>query len=261
MYDGTSSYHAASVSLLKRSRGGLTFKTNYTWGKVLDLDSGLLTNSAQNEPSTIVTRFNQKLSKGVASYSLLHQFNTYFSYPLPFGAGKAFGSGASGWVEKLIGGWQWNGIVNIQGGFPFTPQVGSNRSGNGDSRNPDLPNRNPDFKGNVILGVDGFKKTGRYFDPNAFSLPTPGTFGTVSRGSFRGPGAWQVDMSLFKRIPINEQWSMQFRTEAFNLFNHANFDAPRPVVFTGTAISGSAGILDQTANRERQIQFALRLEF
>ena len=69
-YFGTSSYHALNLSLTKRSRGGLMFKTNYSWAKVLDLDSGLLTTSAQNEPSTIVTRFKPLLSHGVTSYSL-----------------------------------------------------------------------------------------------------------------------------------------------------------------------------------------------
>src|SRR5438874_2268749 len=83
-----------------------------------------------------------------------------------FGKGQASGSGATRLVDKLIGGCQWNGIFNAQSGFPFTPTVGINQNGNGDVRIPDVPNRNPDFKGNVILGVDGFKKTGRYFDPN-----------------------------------------------------------------------------------------------
>src|SRR5438093_10986145 len=180
-YVGTSSYHAMNLSLLKRARRGLTFKSGYTWGKVLDINSANLVNGADNEPPTTLNRFNRKLDKGPASFSLLHQFNTNFSYQLPFGNGKAFGSGASGWVEKLIGGWQWNAIFSATGGFPFTPTVGSNRSGNGDSRNPDVPNLNPNFKGNVILGVDGFKKTGRYFDPNAFLPPVAGTFGNVGR--------------------------------------------------------------------------------
>jgi len=54
---------------------------------------------------------------------------------------------------------------------------------------------------------------------------------------------------------------LQFRAEAFNILNHANFGVPRPVIFEGTSLSGGAGIIDETANRERQIQFALRLEF
>src|SRR5881396_2231220 len=107
--------------------------------------------------------------------------------------GRAFGSGATGWAEKLIGGWQWNAIFSGASGFPITPLVGSNQSGNGDSRNSDVPNLNPNFKGNMILGVDGFKKTGRYFDPYAFLPPTAGTFGSAGRDQIRGPGMWNLD--------------------------------------------------------------------
>ena len=262
-YFGTSSYHAMNLALTKRARSGLAFKSSYTWGKVLDTNSAILSGSADNEPPTVLNRFNRRLDKGVASFSLLHQFNTNFSYQLPLGNGRAFGSGATGWAEKLIGGWQWNAIFSATGGFPFTPTVGSNRSGNGDSRNPDVPNWNPNFKGNVILGVDEFKKTGRYFDPNAFLPPVAGTFGNVGRDSFRGPGMWNVDTSLFKRIPLKEQVNLQFRAEVFNALNHPNFGHPNLIVFSGSDISSTAGVITNTiaGGNGRQIQFALRLEF
>ncbi|PYR98861.1 MAG: hypothetical protein DMG12_21645 [Acidobacteria bacterium] len=261
MYLGTSSYHGGTLSLTKRARSGLTFKSSYTFSKVLDVNSGLLSGQHQNESGTVLNRYNLRLSKGIASYSNQHQFSSNFLYQLPFGRGKAFGSGASGWVEKLIGSWQWNGILTAQSGYPVVPLVGSNRSGNGDARNPDVPNWNPEFKGKVILGVGEFKKTGRYFDPNAFVLPPAGTFGNVARGALMGPGLFNVNTSLFKRIPLKESLNLQFRVEAFNVLNHANFSHPELIVFSGRDIAGSAGVIRETANRERQIQFALRLEF
>jgi len=261
MYFGTSSYHGGTVSLTKRARSGLTFRTSYTFSKVLDMNSGLLSGQHQNEPPIILNRYNLKLNKGIASYSVDHQFNTNFLYQLPFGSGKAFGSGATGWVEKLIGNWQWNGIVSVQSGFPITPLVGSNRSGDGNGRNPDPPNWNPNFKGKVVLGVDEFKKSGHYLDPNAFVLPLAGTYGNVARGALRGPGFFNVNTSLFKRIPLKERLNMQFRVEAFNVLNHANFRYPELIIFSGNDFAGSAGVIPSTANRERQIQLALRLEF
>ena len=105
-YLGTSNYQAANVSLLKRSRNGLTFKANYTWAKVMDINSAVLISSGENEPPTILNPYNLKLQRGIGSYSLKHQFNTNFSYPLPFGQGRSIGGGATGWVDKLIGGWQ-----------------------------------------------------------------------------------------------------------------------------------------------------------
>ena len=164
-------------------------------------------------------------------------------------------------MEKLIGDWQWNGIFGARSGFPITPWLGLNQSGNGDTRIPDLPNWNPDFKGNVILGSDGFKKTGRFFDPNAFVLPPTGTFGNLSRGALRGPALYNVDMSLFKRVTLRERLNLQFRAEFFNVLNHANFDTPNPILFNGTTPSSSAGVITETSNRERQIQFALKLLF
>ena len=261
MYLGTASSHGGSVSLTKRSARGLTFRTNYTFTKVIDLDSGILSTSAQNDPATILNPYNRKLNRGLASYNPLHQFSSSFSYALPFGSGKALGRGASGWVEKLIGDWQWNGIFSARSGFPVTPWLGLNQSGNGDTRIPDLPNWNPNFKGKVTLGADGFRKTGRYFDPNAFLLPPTGTFGNVSRGALRGPSAYNVDTSLFKRVAVREGLSLQFRAEFFNILNHANFDTPNPILFSGTGTNASAGVITETANRERQIQFALKLLF
>src|SRR5262249_18732788 len=248
---------------LKRSRGGLSFKTNYTWGKIMDINSAILGPSADNELATLRNPYNPKLSRGIASYSLKHQFNANFSYQLPFGSGRALGRNATGFVDKLIGGWQWNGIFDTQSGFPMTPVIGVNQTGNGDTRLPDVPNLNPNFKGNPILGVEGFKKTGRYFDPNAFLVPAAGTFGNVGRDQLRGPGMFNVDTSFFKRIPLKERMNLQFRTEIFNVLNHPNFGHPNLIVFSSTDISPTPGVLTGTATSGNgiPIQFALRLEF
>jgi hypothetical protein len=175
---------------------------------------------------------------------------------LPFGSGQRFGGGAGGRLNQLIGGWQWNGIVIAQSGFPLTPLVGSTVTGMGDPGAADVPNWNPDFKGPVILG-----RPDQWFDPRAFRMPTPGTFGNVSRGSLIGPGLFNVDTSLFKKFTIRETVNLQFRAEVFNVFNHANFSYPNAVVFSGNEISPSAGVVTQTATTSRQLQFALKLLF
>jgi hypothetical protein len=253
---GTSSYHSLDVSVLKRAARGLTFKANYTYAKVIDLDSAILATSAANEPPEILTPYRLDLSRGVASFSLEHQFNGSVSYQLPFGSGQRFGGNAKGLVNKLIGGWQWNGIVTAQGGFPFTPLVGSNTSGTGDTNVSDTPNLNPNFKGPVILG-----KPDHWYDPQAFSIPTQGTFGNVGRGSFRGPGLVNFDTSFFKKISINERVNLQLRTEAFNLLNHPNFGFPTLVAFSSGSPSPTAGQITATSTYSRQIQLALKLMF
>ena len=159
-------------------------------------------------------------------------------------------------VMSLVSGWQWSGAFTAQSGFPFTPLVGSNASGTGDTQNPDVPNWNPDFKGPVVLG-----RLDQWFDPRAFLMPAAGTFGNVARGSFNGPGLWNLDTSLAKRFAVSEQMRMEFRAEAFNVFNHANFGSPNAIVFTGNSYSSSAGVITATSTTSRQIQFALKLLF
>jgi hypothetical protein len=92
-------------------------------------------------------------------------------------------------------------------------------------------------------------------------LPLTGTFGNVSRGGLWGPSSFNVDSSLFKRVAVSEGVSLQFRAEFFNILNHANFDTPNPILFSGTGPNASAGVITETANRERQIQFALKILF
>src|SRR3989442_4866324 len=110
-YNGTNSYHSGNVSLTKRSVRGLTFKANYTFAKILDINSAILAASATNEPANVVNPFDLKLSRGLASFNLKRQFNANFLYPLPIRSGQGFGGGASGLADKLFGGWQWSGAL------------------------------------------------------------------------------------------------------------------------------------------------------
>ena len=221
------------------------------------MNSAYFSPSAGNEPGLLPSPYyRRELNRGVASNSLAHQFNGFYSYVLPFGNGQRFGSGATGVVDKLIGGWQWQGSVRIAGGFPFTPLAGSNPTGTGDNSNSDVVSWNPDFKGKVILG-----KPDQWFDPRAFVLPLQGTFGNVGRGPLRGPGLFMVDSSLLKRIRVSEGLNLQFRAEVFNVLNHPNFSYPNEVVFQGADYSPSGGVITNTGTTSRQIQFALKLQF
>src|SRR5262249_31635454 len=152
-------------------------------------------------------------------------------YELPFASATARGIGG-----KLASGWQLNGITTLLSGFPFTPQIGANRSGDGNTRNPDRPDLNPSFNGPVLL-----KKQSQWFDPAAFSLPTVRTWGNLARGTLRGPGFQTVDLSLIKNTSVTERVNVQFRAEFFNALNHTNLGAPNPIVFSGTSVSPSAG--------------------
>ena len=82
------------------------------------------------------------------------------------------------------------------------------------------------------------------------------TFGNGGRNVLRGPGRTNVDFSLFKNFQITERFKLQFRSELFNIFNHAQFDLPNSAVG-----NPSAGIITALIGPPRQVQFALRLTF
>jgi len=101
----------------------------------------------------------------------------------------------------------------------------------------------------------------QWFNPAAFLLPTAGTYGNLGRGVYSGPGLAEADASLFKNIEISERTHLQFRTEVFNVINHANFGTPNAIVYSGTTVSPTAGLITSTATTSRQIQFGLKLMF
>ena len=253
--EGNSRYNALQVEVNRRLSQGLQFRGNYTWSKNLDMNSGLTGAQANNQAQMVLDRNDLRRDWGPSSLTPTSQSSISAHYELPFGDGKRWLANASGF-GKIITGWQLNGITTLLSGFPFTPQAGSNRSGDGDTRNPDRPSVNPTFSGPVVL-----KRQTQWFDPNAFILPIAGTYGNLGRGTLRGPGLANVDLSLLKNTAISERFGLQFRAEFFNALNHTNLATPNPIVFSGTGFSPSAGLITTTATTSRQIQFGLKLVY
>ena len=252
--EGNSSYNALQVDLIRRLSRGLQFRANYTWSKNLDMNSGLTGAQANNQPQMVLDRNDLRRDWGLSALNVTSQSTVSASYELPFGRSKHWMAG--GWAGHLAGGWQLNGIATLLSGFPFTPQVGSNRSGDGDTRNPDRPSVNPSFTGPVLL-----RNSYRWFDPNAFVLPAVGTYGNMGRGTLTGPGLAVLDLSVLKNARVSERAGLEIRGEFFNALNRANFGTPNAVVFSSGAISASAGLITSTATTSRQIQFGLKLIF
>jgi hypothetical protein len=242
--EGNSSYNALQMEVTRRISRGLQFRANYTWSKNLDMNSGLTGAQANNQAQMILDRTDLRRDWGPSALNITSQSSISARYELPFGAGN-----------KLIGGWQLSGIATLLSGFPFTPQIGSNRSGDGDTRNPDRPSVG------TVTGPVLLQKPTQWFNPNAFVLPAAGTFGNLGRGTLTGPGLADVDLSLVKNTAVSERTSLQFRAEFFNVLNRANFGTPNAIVFANGVVSSSAGLITATATTSRQIQFGLKLIF
>ncbi len=178
--EGNSSYNALQIDVMHRLAHGLEIRGNFTWSKNLDLNSAPTGAQASNEAQMVEDPNYLPMDYGKSAFNVAAQSSISALYELPFGHGKTFFGGASGMTERFIGGWQLNSIVTLLSGFPFTPQDGSNRSGDGDTRNPDRPNLNPTFTGPIVTG-----NPNRWFNPTAFVLETPGTWGNVWAGRFQ----------------------------------------------------------------------------
>ncbi|MDB5385747.1 MAG: hypothetical protein JWM11_1393, partial [Planctomycetaceae bacterium] len=108
-----------------------------------------------------------------------------------------------------------------------------------------------------VAGPVAYPKTlQHWFDPSAFALPAPYTYGNAGRNILVGPGRWNWDMSLFKNFVIREATRFEFRAEAFNIFNHPQFGLPNPTIG-----NPQAGAITSTVGNSRQMQVALRFQF
>ena len=260
---GDSSYHALQTELRKRFSRGLFLRGVYTFAKTLDDGDSLNQTTAGNAPGLASNPFDLAVDKGLAAFHVKHAAVVDALYALPFGRGTRFASGLGRWGNAVVGGWSLGGILTVQSGFPFTPQLSYNPSNNGDTRNPVRPFLDPTFTGPVVPG-----QPGQWFNPAAFIAPpsASGFYGNVGRDTYIGPGLATWDFSVLKDITFRESLGLQFRAEIFNLLDRANFNTPNLIVFTPPTAtsnkpSGTAGAITSTSTTSRQVQFGLKLHW
>ena len=255
---GVGLYNALEADVRRSFGNGLQFRGNYTYAKNLDDGSAWNTSVSGNTPAFVEFPLNPKLDWGPAATDVRHLASVNASYELPFGPHRRFLNHASAPVNVVASGWTASAIVAAQSGFPFSPQLGYNPTGNGDTRNPVRPNWNPAFSGNLYP-----RTASQYFNPEAFLPPATGTYGNVSRDALTGPGLSELDFSATKNSHFTERVGLQFRAEFFNVLNHTNFLTPNEVVYTSatSGISPTAGVVTATSTTSRQIQFGAKLLF
>jgi hypothetical protein len=270
---GSSSYNALEVDLRRSLANGLAFRANYTFARNLDDGSAWNTSVSANTPAFVEYPNNPGLDWGPAATDVRHLAAINASYDLPFGNNHLILGDATHLVNAVVSGWTLSAIATLETGFPFSPQLGYNPTGSGDSRNPVRPNRNPAFTGSLYTHGTTAQRAAQYFNPAAFSAPAYGTVGNLSRDSLTGPGYDDLDLSLAKTTQVNERVRAQFRAEFFNILNHTNLGTPAETVFSGgptqgtaanqttvAALSPTAGVVTSAATT-RQIQLGLKFLF
>jgi hypothetical protein len=200
----SSSYNSAQVSV-QRKVSDMTFLAAYTFSKAMDDSSGFL---------YYLNFTNFKLSHALSMYDVPHNFVASYAYLVPFQRL------APRLPKRLTQGWSINGIVHLATGFPITLTQGGDRSLVG-SKTVDEPN----FVGGLTI-TNPRIPTHRFFNKTAFTTEPLGQFGNANQRFFHGPGLNNWDMAVHKDTVIRENMSLQFRAEFFNVFNHAQFNAP-----------------------------------
>jgi hypothetical protein len=254
-YSTNSTYHALQAMLLRRFQQGVTFSGSYWFSKTLDYVSSM--NVAGSAPRLVSGEndiaqnpFDLRAERGPSLFDAKHRGTASATWELPFGRSLRGAAAA-------LGGWQLNGIVNVASGGPFTVY---------DTRNVSQQGSHPEITGFAGSRPDliadpnsGPRTVEQWVSRAAFrrldAVTEAGRFGNAGRNIVRGPGQAILDLSAFKNFRLSERWSAQFRIEAFNVTNHANFGVP-----VNDLVSPNFGRILE-AGSPRVFQAALKLLF
>jgi len=260
----------------KSARHGLYALLGYTYSRTFD--SGLPDGLGSSPGATYFPLPGyQKLDWGLSQLNLNHQFTASVTYDLPFGKGKQFGADWNGPVNAILGNWEVDVIERITSGFPlfmvdsFSPN-GVNPSGvnfawNGNSFNrPDQvgdPNRGGPEGGRTDCPAQVHTNE-NWFNPCAFAHAASGELGNSNRAPLYGPDFVNTDLSFIKHFPLPyEGMKLDFRTEFFNAWNHAQFymDGGGNSHMQDINLVTNFAKVNKTVNNPRVLQFALKLTF
>jgi hypothetical protein len=290
-YNSSSRYNGLVINVQKQMSHGFQFGGSYTWSKSMDNDSATLAGDSFSNSVTSWFPWAPSISWAPSDFNVTHAASINGIWAVP--------SFKSGILKAVLGGWELGSIVKMNSGIPTTPLIGGDalKVQNVGTDPFSIPSLiagcnpvNSNFKSNpggVFLG---------YINASCYTLPQatpaiaaqclpflgtgtlanpqfPGTcsnlLGNAGRNSIYGPQLYNVDMSLFRNIPvkkISEAFTVQFRAEFFNILNHYNFGPPLPFfgsgqaqIFNSTGALTHGGGLQYGVTQPRDIQFALKL--
>jgi hypothetical protein len=264
---GFSNYNSGTISV-KKHAGGLQLEASYVFTRNLANTAGAPNNqSAQpnvNEfGNTLLSDPQQPgLDYGNVSFTHRNRFLMTFLYPLPFGKGGKFMSGANRVTDALVGGWELSGIWLWQSGPFLTVSTDSDPSGTGYNLCPCNYNGG---RADTVPGVSPYagQSLAQWINPAAFVDPgnNIGRFGDASQGDVVGPGTAVLSVSLIKSFAITERIRMQIGAQAANLTNHPNYQPPSNLNVDVPAFGAITAMQTAEAGGPRQIQLTGRITF
>jgi hypothetical protein len=243
-------YNAGTLRMERRFEKGLSLVASYTFAKTLD-DAGNFNDMTAFWPQNA---WDVRAEKGLSQFDVRNRLTFGYVWELPFGRGKPFGSGIPSVLDGILGGWQVSGITTFQSGTPISVNPSSDASNTGQFSWAERAD-----KVGPVHYMD-IRKTGYWFNADAFAVPKLGTFGDSARGALIGPGINNWDLTIAKNFRIKEKTTLQFRAEMFNAYNHTQFSGAGVNTTVGPGLEKLTGLVS-AALPPRNMQLALRLEF
>lgn len=233
-FGSNSSYNAGTVTLRKRFEHGLFFRTNYTFGKSIDTQSGL-NYAGDGGYQGAQNSLDLNSERGRSDFDMRHVFSMNFAWQFPFRR------------NLVVRGWQLAGSGTVYSGQPFTPQLSGPSNDLAQATRPDrlangaIPNPSPNM----------------WFNVAAFSIVPDSAFryGNSGRNILNGPGTTAINLSLSRFFEIGERGRVQFRWETFNTTNYSNLNLPADAIDKSNAGTITA------AKAARVVQLGLRYQF
>lgn len=235
---GNSILHQLQLEAIQRYSNGLSFQIEYSWNR--SLDDVPVVGGPQNP-------YNAYIDRGNSDQIRRHIWTFAGSYELPFGTGKKLLSGAHPFVKQVVGGWQISSIMYLRTGTPFSPSFTATQTGWRGGR------------ASVVAGANIYpaeKTLNQWFNPAAFYIPAPFTWGNAPRNMLFTPGDIVMDASVLKDFTIYERFKAQFRFEFFNAPNHPDWGGPGSNISTVASVGRITG-----RGGQRQVQFGLKILF
>ncbi len=275
---GDSYYHSLQAVLQKRFDRGLLLRVAYTFGKSIDDQSvdpiaasatGGLSQTTSRAPAD-GTNWNNE--RGLSDFDRTHVLTTSWSYDLPFGRNRKFGSNMPRFLDTIAGGWSVKGILTGMSGEPFSVRSGEYTNNYSHTSRANIVGPKPQVNLQNAPGVIG--PVYFYKETSSFVIPPPGSDG-AGRNIFRAAPYWNADLSAAKEFRLNDRLRLELRGEAFNALNHANFDNPRDAsdgstsptstlfghTCCDTVSTPATQAIVATGESARVIQFGLKLQY
>jgi Carboxypeptidase regulatory-like domain len=243
----SSIYHALQFSG-RKTIGSLNLSVAYTYSHSID-------DSSDRYNGDFVNSYDPSAARATSTFDRRHVLNVSYVYDLPFFK-------KPGITHSMLGGWQWSGIVAYSTGAPLNITNGTDIGDNAGVGNGVGTGSYPDLVGNPRANVPppsqvtGPQYAGYFYNPAAYAAPTGLTFGNVGRNSLAGPSRTNFDMALFKHFAIRESTAFEFRFEAFNVFNHTQWNPPG-----STALGNSDFFEINSAHLSRILQLGAKFIF